>query len=194
MARLILSFMVLVSSGVAQGESQVMCQEAFAKTIAVQQIEYLRRAYARATDQIGLADEASVEAGRAVYRTIFAKDATFAVTGPGTSPLPADGPDGWVDVVLGALGPMGPTQHLIGTQLVDIESITFDSDCQVTDGRARMESYVQAWHDTTDEQVWLFIGTYLDEVVFTPGVGWQIKHMELRRVTGEMRPMAAAAS
>ena len=57
-----------------------------------------------------------------------------------------------------------------------------------------MESYVQAWHDTTDEQVWLFIGTYLDEVVFTPGVGWQIKHMELRRVTGEMRPMAAAAS
>ena len=59
-----------------------MCQEAFAKTIAVQQIEYLRRAYARATDQIGLADEASVEAGRAVYRTIFAKDATFAVTGP----------------------------------------------------------------------------------------------------------------
>ena len=32
-----------------------MCQEAFAKTIAVQQIEYLRRAYARATDQIGLA-------------------------------------------------------------------------------------------------------------------------------------------
>ena len=62
---------------------------------------------------------------------------------------------------------MGPTQHLIGTQLVDIESITFDSDCQVTDGRASMESYVQAWHDTTDEQVWLFIGTYLDEVVFT---------------------------
>ena len=50
-----------------------MCQEAFAKTIAVQQIEYLRRAYARATDQIGLGDEASVEAGRAVYRTIFAK-------------------------------------------------------------------------------------------------------------------------
>jgi len=171
-----------------------MCQEAFAKTIAVQQIEYLRRAYARATDQIGLADEASVEAGRAVYRTIFAKDATFAVTGPETSSLSADGPDGWVDVVLGALGPMGPTQHLIGTQLVDIESITFDSDCQVTDGRASMESYVQAWHDTTDEQVWLFIGTYLDEVVFTPGVGWQIKHMELRRVTGEMRPMAAAAS
>ena len=58
--------MMLVSSGFAQGESQVMCQEAFAKTIAVQQIEYLRRAYARATDQIGLADEASVEAGRAV--------------------------------------------------------------------------------------------------------------------------------
>ena len=113
-----------------------MCQEAFAKTIAVQQIEYLRRAYARATDQIGLADEASVEAGRAVYRTIFAKDATFAVTGPETSPLSADGPDGWVDVVLGALGPMGPTQHLIGTQIVDIESITFDSDCQVTGGRA----------------------------------------------------------
>ena len=34
MARLILSFMVLVSSGVAQGESRVMCQEAFAKTIS----------------------------------------------------------------------------------------------------------------------------------------------------------------
>ena len=91
--------MVLVSM-VRSRESRVMCQEAFAKTIAVQQIEYLRRAYARATDQIGLADEASVEAGRAVPNHI-AKDATFAVTGPETSPLSADGPDGWVDVVLG---------------------------------------------------------------------------------------------
>ena len=71
MARLILSFMVLVSTGAAQGESRVMCQEAFAKIIAVQQIEYLRRAYARATDQIGRADEASVEAGRAVYLSLI---------------------------------------------------------------------------------------------------------------------------
>jgi hypothetical protein len=89
---------------------------------------------------------------------------------------------------------MGPTQHLIGTQVVEIDSIAFDEACDVIEGRATMQSYVQAWHDTADEQVWLFIGTYFDQVIYTPGTGWQIKHMELRRVTGEMRPAVAAAS
>ena len=194
LCRLILLVLVLVSGQVSFGKEQMMCQEAFAKTIAIQQIEYLRREYAKATDLIGIADDASVAAGRAIYRRIFAQDASFEVSGPETSPLSADGPDGWVQVVLEALGPMGPTQHLIGTQVVEIDSIAFDEVCDVIEGRATMQSYVQAWHDTADEQVWLFIGTYFDQVVFTPGIGWQIKHMELRRVTGEMRPAVAAAS
>jgi hypothetical protein len=57
-----------------------------------------------------------------------------------------------------------------------------------------MQSYVQAWHDQNDREVWLFIGTYFDEVVYQPQRGWQISHMELRRVTGELRPSGAAVA
>jgi hypothetical protein len=38
----------------------------------------------------------------------------------------------------------------------------------------------------------LFLGTYFDQVVYRPGVGWQIQAMELRRVTGENRPSGEA--
>ena len=38
----------------------------------------------------------------------------------------------------------------------------------------------------------LFLGTYFDQVVYRPGVGWQIQTMELRRVTGENRPSGEA--
>jgi hypothetical protein len=57
-----------------------------------------------------------------------------------------------------------------------------------------MESYVQAWHEMTDEKVWLFLGTYLDQVCFYPDVGWQITNMELRRVTGEIRPIGESVA
>ena len=102
-----------------------MCTKAMVEAVARQEIEYLRRSYAVATDQIGLNDEASVAAGRETYRRIFTPDVAFSVTGPGTQPLSAIGPDGLVDVVQGALGPLGATQHLIGSQLVELKDLAW---------------------------------------------------------------------
>jgi hypothetical protein len=162
------------------------CHHASAKTTAIQEIEYLRRRYARATDLLGQASEDSIAEGRAIYHRIFSPTVTFAITGMDTS---ATGPDAWVDIVVNALAPLGPTQHLIGTQLVDIQGLELNESCEVISGSAHLESYVQAWHDMPDNKVWLFLGTYLDEIEFKLDVGWQIQHMELRQVTGETRPM-----
>jgi len=169
-------------------------QQDLAGVIARQNIEYLRRAYAKATDMIGLADPHSIEAGRQIYYSIFSPGVEFSTAGEGVQPLEGKGPDSWVDVVVQALGPIGPTQHLVGTQLVEILTMTLDADGSVASGEARMESYVQAWHEMGDGQVWLFLGTYFDEISFYPEVGWKIDKMVLHRVAGENRPMGEAVA
>ncbi len=168
------------------------CNEGFARTQAILEIEYLRRSYAKATDLIGTLDAGNVKTGTEIYHRIFAPDVSFIVSGPGTEPRTQKGPDSWVAVVKEALGPLGPTQHLIGTQLVDIETLTLGDNCEVVAGSAHMESYMRAWHDVPPDKVWLFLGTYIDEVRYLPGTGWRITSMELRRVTGERRPMDAS--
>ena len=45
-----------------------------AEMLAKQEIEYLQRLYARATDQIGTNVPENIEAGRAVYHRIFTQD------------------------------------------------------------------------------------------------------------------------
>ena len=174
-------------------ESEAMedCREAAARTHAIQEIEYLRRWYAKATDKIGEASKASVKEGRKIYRRIFDAKARIRAGGDYGDKT---GPDEWVDVVLGALGELGPTQHLIGTQLVELESLELDESGDVIAGEAVMESYVQAWHEMKDEKVWLFLGTYSDKVHFTPGKGWQIYDMSLDQVAGELRYMGAAVA
>ena len=82
---------------------------------------------------------------------------------------------------------MGPTQHLTGTQRVTDLEVQISADCNVTGGSAGLESYVQAWHDLPNNQIWMFMGSYVDEVVFVPGKGWQISKMNLVRVTTETR-------
>ena len=139
------------------------CSEALVKAQAIQEIEYLRRWYAKATDQIGMATSQSIAEGREIYRRVFTGDAQLDA---GPDREPQVGPDAWVDLVLGALGELGPTQHLIGTQLVEVKSLELDGACNVVAGRAHMESYVQAWHEQKDERVWLFLGTYFDGVVY----------------------------
>ena len=165
------------------------CNEAAAKTQAIQEIEYLKRWYAKATDQIGIATPESIAEGRAIYHRVFTADAQLDA---GPDREPQVGPDGWVDLVLGALGELGPTQHLIGTQLVEIQSLELDDGCNVVAGSATMESYLQAWHEQKDEKVWLFLGTYFEDAVFIPDTGWRIEKMILRQVAGETRYMDAA--
>jgi len=181
---LLLTGFLFVNRGYAMS-----CHETAAKTQAIQEIEYLRRWYAKATDQIGIATPESIAEGRAIYHRVFTADAQLDA---GPDREPQVGPDSWVDLVLGALGELGPTQHLIGTQLVEIKSLVLDDECNVVAGSATMESYLQAWHEQKDEKVWLFLGTYFDDAVFIPGTGWRIEKMILQQVAGETRYMGAA--
>ncbi len=182
--------LLLLTITITGEEAMANCNEGLMRAQATQEIEYLRRWYAKATDKIGLADQASVEAGRSIYHRVFAPDATLDA---GPDREPQVGPDAWVDLVLSVLGPMGPTQHLIGTQVVDIKSLVFNDACEVVSGSARMESYVQAWHELTDEnKVWIYLGTYFDEVEFEPGQGWRIVDMKMEQMAGETRFMDEA--
>ena len=160
------------------------------ETIARQDIQYLQQLYAKATDIIGTNTEQGVAEGRAIYHRIFTADAMVRAGPSDGEQLVRQGPDGWVEVVAEALDPYSSTQHLIGTQIVEIESMNVDSQGAVTAGEARMESYLQAWHENKPAgTVWLFLGTYYSKVRFTPGIGWQIHDMTLTQVAGENRTL-----
>jgi hypothetical protein len=189
MKTLLLVMVVSLNLFVLNQGYAMSCNEAIAKTQAVQEVEYLRRWYAKATDQIGVATPESIAEGRAIYHRVFTADAQLDA---GPDREPQVGPDAWVDLVVGALGELGPTQHLIGTQLVEIKSLELDDACNVVAGSAYMESYLQAWHEQKDEKVWLFLGTYFDDAVFILGTGWRIEKMKLQQVAGETRYMDAA--
>jgi len=177
---IVLASIFLVGAATARAD----CDTGRLRSQALHEIENLRRAYAYATDRIGSDIDGEVEAGRRVYRRIFTADAAIRASGlEGTT----TGPDAWVEVVRDALGPMGPTQHLIGTQLVAVDALALDDACRVESGRARMDSHLQAWHTRADGKVWVFVGTYHDEVVFSPERGWQIAAMNLERTAEEVR-------
>ena len=158
-----------------------------ARTVATQEIEYLRRLYAQATDRIGERTVAAVAQGRATYQRIFTPDVAISLNVDSSPPSTHTGPEAWADFVIESLSSYTATQHLIGTQLVEIESIECDESGNVTAGEAMMSSYLQAWHEQRNQKVMLFLGTYFDKVRFTVGVGWQIYEMNLQRVSGEQR-------
>ena len=53
----------------------VECNKSLVETRAIQEVEYLRRWYAKATDLIGVATPQSIAEGRAIYHRIFAQGA-----------------------------------------------------------------------------------------------------------------------
>ena len=160
------------------------------ESIARQDIQYLQQLYAKATDTIGTCTEAGIAEGRAIYHRIFTPDAIIRAGRSDSEQLVSQGPDGWVDVVQDALRQYSSTQHLIGTQIVHIESLDVDGQGAATAGEGRMESYLQAWHENRPEEtVWLFLGTYDSRVRYTPGTGWQIYDMTLTQVAGENRDL-----
>lgn len=150
--------------------------------MAKETIAELRRLYARATDLIGLDTEDGVAQGRAIYHRVFTSDARIGATGQPS----VTGPDAWVKVANDALREYQDTQHLIGTQLVEVLQMP---DADGRGGEATMISYLQAWHARADGHLWLFIGTYHDKVRWTPGVGWQIYDMQLEQVSGDRRQL-----
>ena len=135
----------------------------------------------------------SIAEGTKIYHRIFTPDADIKVTGGGRRPLNAAGPDGWAEVSKSALKKYVATQHLIGTQIVEIHEISRNAAGEIVSGDASMTSYLQAWHAGT-ERLMLFIGTYVDEVRYTRGVGWQIYDMNLVQVSGEERPLGSPRS
>ena len=151
---------------------------------ATQNIEYLQRWYARATDLIGTNDLANIEEGRAIYHRIFTPDVRISGSDPGAyREFAAQGPDQWVDVVADALAVFDSTQHLLGTQIVELESLP---DAEGNGGLASMASYLQAWHHDPDRVIDIFLGTYYSKVRYANGIGWQIYDMRLEKVAGEV--------
>ena len=158
--------------------------------IARQEIEYLRRLYAKATDLLGVNTPESIAEGTEIYHRIFTPDANIRVSGEGMRPFSAVGPDEWAEVSNSALKNYVATQHLIGTQIVEIHEFKQDSAGEIVAGEALMTSYLQAWHAGT-KNLMLFIGTYVDKVRYYRGAGWQIYDMNLVRVSGEDRVLGA---
>ncbi|MFT7219890.1 MAG: hypothetical protein ACI8Z1_001507 [Candidatus Azotimanducaceae bacterium] len=167
-------------------ESSPSIEERQLLGLARQDIEYLRRLYGRATDALGKVDEPDEQKyGQDTFRQIFTSDASVRVTGGATS-LEANGPDGWAEVVRGALKDYEVTQHLIGTQIVTFKSMTC-SNGLIETGDAEMSSYLHAWHVWPDQKLRLVLGTYIDHVRYVPGVGWQIYDMTLQHSSTEHR-------
>ena len=154
----------------------------------------MRRWYCRATDLFGMTGNAGANAeARRIYHRIFTVDASIKVTGASARPLQATGPDGWAEVVMKALHEYVVTQHLCGTQIVDIHNLQTGRDAdghdQVIAGTAGMTSYLQAWHVWPDNRLRLVMGNYLDELLFVPGTGWQIQAMNLVHLSAEVRQL-----
>ena len=118
--------------------------------------------------------------GRATYREIYTSDATIAADGID----PVVGPDAWTKVVEDALESYVATQHHIGSPL--IHSLTLP-DAQGKGGVATLSSYLQAWHSTADNNLYMFLGTYHDHCVYSKEQGWQISEMRLTRTADEQR-------
>lgn len=164
--------------------------DAVAISVAKQEIAELRCQYAKATDLIGTAQPAAVAEGRRIYHRIFRPEAVIGASGRDD----VTGPDAWVDVVLDALKVYEKTQHLIGTQLVEIQHLprsspSLSAALNAQTGSASMSSYLQAWHAKADGELWLFIGSYSDQVVYSPKHGWQISRMMLEQISGETRQL-----
>lgn len=131
------------------------------------EIETLQRLYAKATDKLGKESAALREEGREIYRRIFTPDVQVRTADTGDD-LTAEGPDGWAGVAEDALKDYIGTQHLIGTQLSEV-----DGD------QGQLESYLNAWHKNPDKSVYYFLGTYISKVRRYDD-GWKIYDMTLR--------------
>ncbi len=183
------------------GTSKAASDSAIEEVVAKAQISELRRMYGKATDLLGagkdhdhfgedgtLSKEIKFFMGQNIYRRIFTPDATIAAPG-----LSGVGPDDWADKVASALSPFSATQHMLGTQLVDIDEMP---DAEGCGGGGRMQSYLNALHELgAGGNIIIFRGTYFDKVRYTPEVGWQIYDMNLVLASLETRehtPPAAA--
>jgi hypothetical protein len=205
----------LAGSAEAQPQFGQVSAPTYSESSARQEIEYLRKWYAVATDILLQENQTSgfsplsidgeslgplnhvedaFNIGRKIYRRVFSPDAEIHIAGvnpppPGATPLRV-GPDEWATFVHGITF-IKATQHLIGTQLTDIDVMpsVHPSMSSTATGHGKMSSYLQAFHELADgNSTSVFLGVYFDDVevrTLRDGTrGWQIVHMNLLRVTG----------
>ena len=147
---------------------------------AKQEIIELRSLYAHATDLIASSDSGHQAKGREIYQRIYTPDARISAQGVD----PVTGPDAWAKFVAAALETFDATQHLVGSPLVHQLQLP---DEQGNGGAAEVTSYLQAWHSTPDNSLFMFVGTYHDRCVYSPDQGWQIAAMHLQKTADEWR-------
>jgi len=147
---------------------------------AKQQIIELRMRYAQATDLIAVGGADGLAEGRSIYREIYTSDATISADGID----PVTGPDAWTKIVDDALESFSATQHHIGSPV--IHSLVLP-DAQGKGGEAQLSSYLQAWHSTEDNSLYMYLGTYHDRCVYSLEHGWQIAKMHLAKTADEQR-------
>ncbi|MEM7015713.1 MAG: nuclear transport factor 2 family protein [Pseudomonadota bacterium] len=153
--------------------------------LAKQEIAELQRRYAQATDMIAADSKGNEAKVAAIYQKIFTKDSKLGVL----NQLTLDGPTPWLELVKTTFVPLRGAQHMIGSQVVEIESLP---DQQGKGGKAKMRSYLQATHVNSDDSLEIILGTYISTVTYQPGVGWQISEMMLELLSREVSQVAPA--
>src|SRR5688572_25637250 len=132
---------VTTGTAFAQGNGR----GSYGVTDAKQEIEELRRLYAIATDLLGREnDPVSLAKGEEIYHRIFTVDADIKTMSNGVIGRQAVGPAAWAVIVKNALGTnFVATQHMIGTQYVEIEQMpNGQPDGPNANGTAEMSSYL----------------------------------------------------
>ena len=140
--------------------------------LARQEIAQLQRLYAQATDLIAADSEANEAAVAATYRRIFTTDAQIGVRGQ----MSVSGHLAWLEFVKTSLSAQRCTQHLIGSQVVEINSLP---NLQGVGGEAVMTSYLHATQVGADGDLSRVTGTYFSTATHTPEAGWQLAEMML---------------
>ena len=183
----------------AGGFGEIDSGPPYPESSARQDVQDLRKWYGVATDLLGLKPSeaspntgmvgAAFNEGKKIYRRIFTPDAKIFL-GPNPIPDPSSptrvGPDEWADFVHNALVGFLATQHLIGTQVADVDMLPAGPPgmSSSSTGHATVASYLHAWHQAADNQSTLLVlGTYRDKVrvdTLRSGLrGWQIYEMNL---------------
>ena len=140
--------------------------------LAQQEIQELMRLYAQATDLIAAdssANEAQVES---IYRRIFTEDAPIGVRGQ----MSVSGPSAWLEFVKASSSALRGTQHLIGSQIVEIKSLP---NAEGHGGEAAMTSYLHATRVGAGGEISRVVGTYFATVTHAPETGWQLSELTL---------------
>ena len=140
--------------------------------IARQEIAALQRRYAQATDMMAGGGTSAAAKVSALYLQIFTADADMGVKDGPTFP----GPEAWLELVKDRLGPLESAQHLIGSQLVEIQSLP---DKNGDGGAATMRSYLQATHVEKNGTLERVLGIYHAKAVHTAANGWKLSEMTL---------------